>query len=57
MKSATTTIPVVMAGGGNPVDAGLIASLAKPGGNISGLATVQNELRIKLLPISIVDMK
>jgi putative ABC transport system substrate-binding protein len=51
VKDATTTIPVVMAGGGNPVDAGLVASLAKPGGNITGLATIQNELTGKRLEL------
>ena len=44
VKNATSTIPIVMAGGGNPVETGLVASLAKPGGNITGLATIQNEL-------------
>lgn len=51
VKDATTTIPVVMAGGGNPVDAGLVTSLAKPGGNITGLATIQNELTGKRLEL------
>lgn len=51
VKDATRTIPVVMAGGGNPVEAGLIASLAKPGGNITGLATIQNELTGKRLEL------
>ena len=51
VKDATRTIPVVMAGGSNPVEAGLIASLAKPGGNITGLATIQNELTGKRLEL------
>ena len=34
---ATKTVPIVMAGVGNAVGAGLVASLAKPGGNITGL--------------------
>ena len=37
-KNATTTIPIVMVGVGNPVGLGLIASLARPGGNITGLS-------------------
>jgi putative tryptophan/tyrosine transport system substrate-binding protein len=51
VKDSTRTIPVVMAGGGNPVEAGLVASLAKPGGNITGLATIQNELTGKRLEL------
>jgi putative tryptophan/tyrosine transport system substrate-binding protein len=51
VKNATSTIPIVMAGGGNPVETGLVASLAKPGGNITGLATIQNELTGKRLEL------
>ena len=40
-----------MAGGGNPVEAGLVESLSKPGGNITGLATIQNELTGKRLEL------
>ena len=36
-KKATTTIPIVMAGSFNPVEEGLVASLARPGGNVTGL--------------------
>jgi putative ABC transport system substrate-binding protein len=37
-KEATTTIPIVMAGAGEPLELGLVPSLAKPGGNVTGLA-------------------
>jgi putative ABC transport system substrate-binding protein len=40
-----------MAGGGNPVETGLVVSLARPGGNITGLATIQNELTGKRLEL------
>ena len=36
-KKATTTIPIVMVAGGDPVTTGLIASFARPGGNMTGL--------------------
>jgi putative ABC transport system substrate-binding protein len=51
-KSATRTIPVVMAASGNPVDAGLIASLGRPGGNVTGLSAQMAdayEKRLELL--------
>ncbi len=50
-QRATKTIPIVMAGVGNPVAAGLVASLAKPGGNITGLASQSDELLGKLIGI------
>jgi putative ABC transport system substrate-binding protein len=50
-KSATTTIPIVMATTGDPVGAGLVASLARPGGNVTGLASLAVELNTKRLEI------
>src|SRR5262249_18607674 len=46
-KSATRTIPVVMAGVGDPVGTGLVASLALPGGNITGLSAYNVEIYTK----------
>jgi len=50
-KSATTTIPIVMASGGDPVGAGLVASLARPGGNVTGFSGLGTELNTKRLEI------
>jgi putative ABC transport system substrate-binding protein len=43
-KHATTTIPIVMVGVGDPVASGLVASLARPGGNITGLSVLGPDL-------------
>jgi len=50
-KRATTTIPIVMVTPGDPVASGLIASLAHPGGNITGLSTLGPEINTKRLEI------
>ena len=50
-KSTTTTIPMVMTNTGDPVAAGLIASLARPGGNVTGLSSLGTELITKRLEI------
>lgn len=42
--SATTTIPIVMAPAGAPVEVGLVASLARPGGNVTGVSNMSAEL-------------
>jgi putative ABC transport system substrate-binding protein len=44
VKDATSTIPIVMASAGDPVATGLVASLARPGGNVTGLSNVAAEL-------------
>ena len=51
-KHATKTIPIVMVTGGGPVATGLIDSLARPGGNLTGISTLNRELigkRLELL--------
>ena len=50
-KSATTTIPIVMTNAGDPVAAGLVASLARPGGNITGFSGLAPELNTKRLEV------
>jgi putative tryptophan/tyrosine transport system substrate-binding protein len=49
MKKATSTIPIVMAHGSDPVELGYVVSLAKPGGNITGLTHLAPELGGKRL--------
>src|SRR5437867_2266582 len=44
VKQATSTIPIVMVGIGDPVESGLVASLAQPGGNLTGLSVLGPEL-------------
>ena len=50
-KSATTTIPIVMTNPGDPVGAGLVVSLAQPGGNVTGFSSLAAELNTKRLEI------
>src|SRR5262245_8870874 len=52
VKKATSTIPIVFASAGDPVGTGLVASLARPGGNVTGLSNMQTDLgglRLELL--------
>jgi putative tryptophan/tyrosine transport system substrate-binding protein len=51
-KKVTSTIPIVMVNAGNPIQAGLVASLARPGGNVTGMTGLISELygkRVELL--------
>jgi putative ABC transport system substrate-binding protein len=50
-KNATTTIPIVMSGAADPVASGFVASLARPGGNITGLSLQSPELAGKRLEL------
>jgi putative ABC transport system substrate-binding protein len=50
-KEATSTIPIVMSSPGDPVGSGLIASLARPGGNITGMSDSATALSAKRLEI------
>src|SRR5690242_2349973 len=50
-KRATTTIPIVMTNQGDPVGEGLVASLARPGGNVTGLSSLGTELNTKRLEV------
>jgi ABC-type uncharacterized transport system substrate-binding protein len=50
-KQATATIPIIMTGDNDPVRSGFVASLARPGGNVTGLSTLTNELSGKRLEL------
>jgi putative tryptophan/tyrosine transport system substrate-binding protein len=50
-KAATTTIPIVMAVGADPVKLGLIAELGRPGGNVTGVSFLANTIGAKLFEV------
>jgi len=50
-KQATTTVPIVFTAVGDPVGEGLVTSLARPGGNVTGLSVLSPELVIKSLEL------
>lgn len=51
LKGATSTIPIVMTNEGDPVGSGFVASLARPGGNVTGLSALAPELSGKRLEL------
>ena len=50
-KQATSTVPIVMAGVGNPERTGLVDSLARPGGNVTGVSNMFNETAAKIVEL------
>jgi putative ABC transport system substrate-binding protein len=51
MKQATLSIPIVLSLGNDPIGSGLVANLARPGGNVTGLSTQQTETDSKRLEL------
>src|SRR5437773_4905670 len=50
-RQATSTIPIVMAAVGDPIGAGFVASLARPGGNVTGVSLMQQDVAAKQLEL------
>ena len=51
LQKATTTIPIVMATSGDPIGSGFVKSLARPGGNITGLSNLSSDIGTKQLEL------
>jgi putative tryptophan/tyrosine transport system substrate-binding protein len=50
-KAASTTVPIVYYGGADPVSMGLVSSLSRPGGNLTGVTTLNVEMMAKRLEV------
>jgi putative ABC transport system substrate-binding protein len=50
-KQATATVPIVMATGSDPVKRGIVESLARPGGNVTGVSSISSELMAKRIEL------
>jgi putative tryptophan/tyrosine transport system substrate-binding protein len=50
-KNATSTIPILFVSAGDPIGKGLVASLARPGGNLTGVSVMSTELAVKRLEL------
>jgi putative ABC transport system substrate-binding protein len=50
-RNATKTIPIIMTNVGDPIGSGAVASLARPGGNVTGMTTLQSDLGGKRLQV------
>src|SRR6185295_13831095 len=50
-RQATSTIPIVFAGNSDPVGVGIVASLARPGGNVTGTSLMASDLSAKRLEL------
>ncbi len=53
VKAATRTVPIIMVNAGDPVGRGLVASLARPGGNVTGISSISVETGLKRLDLLI----
>lgn len=51
-KNSTTTIPIVIATAGDPVASGMVASFARPGGNITGMSNMAGDTSIKMFELA-----
>jgi putative ABC transport system substrate-binding protein len=51
LKQATSTVPIVMTGGADPVGTGLVASLARPGGNVTGFSQMLTDIGVRRLQL------